>query len=329
MVWIKRAFKTIILILLAAVFVFFVIGLFPDSVEIPRGTNGSHLELGRTKLRVLQAGSGPDVLFIHGLPGTIEDWEPMVKPLVPSFRLTFFDRPGHGHSSAEGHQFTLQSNASAALQIIDRLKLKEVIVVGHSYGAAVAMAMAARDPASVRTYVMVGGVLTYYPGREVPTALHLVQIPVLGRGLSTVLSPFFGPAMLEEGVREAFYPNRDKMPPGFIDRAKRIWLSTKVSVTTAREKTNLASCQQQLMKQYSRIAEIKSKIILVHGKEDQTVHKRHSIDAQRKLPRSKLVLLPGIGHYVQFAEPEQLAGIIRDVAQVQKSKSKKRSKRAR
>jgi pimeloyl-ACP methyl ester carboxylesterase len=327
--WIKRVFKAIILVFLVAVFAFFVIGLIPDSVEIPRGTNGRHLELGKVKLRVLQAGSGPDVLFIHGLPGTIEDWEPMVKPLVPSFRLTFFDRPGHGHSSAEGHQYTLESNVRVALQLIERLGLKEVTVVGHSYGAAVAMAMAARDPSSVRAYVMVGGVVTYYPGREVPTALQLVQIPILGRGLSAAMSPLFGPTMVEEGVREAFFPNRDKMPPGFIERAKRIWLSTKVTVTTAREKSNLARCQQELMKKYSRIAEIKGKIVLVHGGEDQTVHKRHSIDAHRKLPRSKLVLVPGVGHYVQFADPGQLVEIIRDAAQPQRRKSEKRPRRAR
>jgi pimeloyl-ACP methyl ester carboxylesterase len=325
--WIKRAIKTIILILLVAVCVLFVIGLFPDSVEIPRGTNGRHLELGKVKLRILQAGSGPDVLFIHGLPGTIEDWDPMVKLLVPSFRLTFYDRPGHGHSSAEGHQFTLESNARVALKLIDRLELKEVTVVGHSYGGAVAMAIAARDPASVKAYVSVGGVVTYYPGREIPVELQLVQIPILGRGLSTALSPLFGPTMVEEGVREAFYPNRDKMPPGFVDRSKEIWLSTKVGVTTAREKTNLSSCQQELMKRYARIAEIESKIVLVHGAEDQTVHKRHSIDAHRKLPRSKLVLIPGVGHYVQFADPEQLAQIIRDVAP--RPKSEKRPRRSR
>jgi len=49
-------------------------------------------------IRYAQVGTGPDILFLHGAPGSMDDWLPMKDGLAANFRLTLYDRPGYGGS---------------------------------------------------------------------------------------------------------------------------------------------------------------------------------------------------------------------------------------
>jgi pimeloyl-ACP methyl ester carboxylesterase len=266
------------------------------------------LEVQGTRIRYRQVGSGPDLFFLHGMPGSLEDWEPMETLLAPSFRLTFIDRPGYGGSGAEGHEHTVEYSARVALRVIAELALEAVTVVGHSYGAITSIAMALHSPQTPRALVLVAGPLMPSPPFRVEPAYHLVRIPVLGPRLLGALAPLVGRPLLEQGVRAAFHPNEDAIPPGFMDRARQTWLSPKVAVTVAREKLNLALSQRRLCDQYAGLGQ---RLVLVHGTKDRMVPPAHSIQVHQRVKGSELVLLEGVGHMVQLARPEELARIIR------------------
>src|SRR5690554_5665765 len=53
------------------------------------------ITIGDEKIRYLQKGEGKDILFIHGTPGSIEDWKELIDSLSQNFRVTAFDRLGH------------------------------------------------------------------------------------------------------------------------------------------------------------------------------------------------------------------------------------------
>lgn len=288
-----------------------IVGLVPDRAQIPAGEQGRHVELPGAKLRYHQVGSGPDLLLIHGLPGTIEDWKPLVPLLSSSCRMTFIDRPGHGYSSAQGHRYNVEHNARVALELIDRLGLKNVTVVGHSYGGAVSMGMAVRNPPAVRAFVLVGAVVSSRGKHPMDPEMYALRLLVVGPGLARLIGPVIGPGKVEAGVRDAFHPNEDAMPPGFIERAQRIWLTGRVAVTIARERSNVDRDLEQLEPRYGGI---RNKLVLVHGKQDRLVSVQQAVDLHRKLPATELVLLDGVGHYVQFARPAELARVIRRVA---------------
>ncbi len=307
----KRAIKIVGLGLLSlcllVVILVVILGLIPDSVEIPAGTSGRYLAVRGAKIRYHQTGAGPDLLLIHGLPGSIEDWGPLERLLAPAFRLTLIDRPGHGYSDAGGHDYTVQHNAEVALAVIEALRLREVTVVGHSYGGATVMAMAVRNPPAVKAFVSVSGVVHRASG-EVDPNLRALDLPVIGRGLAALGSKLAGPGMLEEGVRAAFRPNTDAMPPDFMARAERIWLTRRVSVTLAKERIRLATSLAALVPRYGSI---RKRLLLVHGRRDEVVPFEQSVKVQRMVKGAELIALDRVGHYPQFACPERLAAIIK------------------
>lgn len=265
------------------------------------------VEVQGTQIRYRQAGTGPCVFMIHGLPGTLEDWQPLWEQLAPTCQLVAIDRPGHGQSGTT-LPHTLEQNATVALGVIDRLGLTEVTVVGHSYGGATAVAMAAQHPAAVRAVVALAPPSLPEPAHRIETPMHLARVPLLGDRIIATFSPLLGPKMVARGIRAAFHPNDSALPPGFIERNQRIWLSAKVSVTTAQEKVGLAASQRRLVRCY---AGIKKKLVLVHGTEDRLVPTDQSWGLHRMVPASELILLEGVGHYIQFARPKELAEIVR------------------
>ena len=118
----------------------------PDTA-LPAGGRGRFVALDGVRLRYVQAGQGTDVLLIHGSPGSVEDWDPVFDRLAAGHRVTAFDRPGHGYSEGHGLPHTVAGNARAALGLVRALGLRDVVVVGHSYGGATALTLGpARAP---------------------------------------------------------------------------------------------------------------------------------------------------------------------------------------
>src|SRR5688500_13943110 len=102
--------------------------LYTPDPTMPRGFAGEHVTVLGLPLRVQQQGSGRDVLLIHGSPGTLEDFAPISRALARDFRVTAYDRPGHGFSGVNG-QYSLAFNAEIARALIERLGLRRTIVV--------------------------------------------------------------------------------------------------------------------------------------------------------------------------------------------------------
>jgi pimeloyl-ACP methyl ester carboxylesterase len=110
------------------------------------------LELGRDRsLHLVQAGTGPDLLLIHGALGTHHDWltSPVAEPLARDFRVTIVDRPGHGLSRRPRFSGTPRDQAAQIVEGMDRLGIERAVIGSHSYGGVVSLAMAERFPERV------------------------------------------------------------------------------------------------------------------------------------------------------------------------------------
>lgn len=278
------------------------------NLDIPPGVPGRHVDIGGTPIRYLQAGAGPDVLLVHGSPGTVEDWEPVFARLTVHFRVTAFDRHGHGYSGGATRPHTPAENAAVVRGLIRALGLRDVILVGHSYGGITALQLATEHPAEVRTFVMVGS-RAYGPVRVDPL-YRVLAIPALGRGVAAVLAPFVGPSRIDTGVRESFGPNLGAMPADFVARRAPIWMRPTVSAALSEERVTLAAALAAMGPRYR---EIKARTVIVCGEQDARSH----VDAlrlAREIPGARLVVLPDTGHYVQYARPDALIGLIEEAA---------------
>jgi pimeloyl-ACP methyl ester carboxylesterase len=309
----SRIFKLSGIVLVCIVGIFFVLGLIPDKGSIPQGFGGKFVTVDGAPIRVEQVGSGPDILFIHGLPAMLEVFDPLKNYLSPSCRLTLFDRPANGFSSAKGSKYTIEYNAHIALELIKKLNLKNVVVVGHSYGCSIAMAMALQDTVNIKALVLLGNQCMYYDEPVKKSMLGaLFRIPVFGRGVAFLIGKTMGKKLMDETLRQAIFPSDPKLLGDLIEKAQTYWTTPKVLIDYSKEKRASPFSRKLMVPRYKNI---KAKVVFIHGEQDRLVPVKHSVDASRLVERSTLILLKDDGHFPQYTRTDEIAEIILKEAQ--------------
>jgi len=296
-------------------FLFILISYVPRYFEkdvkgIPAGFKGSYVTVSGLNIRVNQLGSGQDLLFIHGIPGSIEDWDPIAKNLSRDFRVTLYDQPGHGFSDMPDMGFNLEYNAKIAFELINKLHLNNVIVVGHSYGGSVIMQMAIKQSNKIKAFIPIAGAV--YPLDAVNPLYRLIGLPIIGRGLAGIASLTLGPDMILEGIDNAFFPNKQAISDDFVKKRLKIWLQAKVIVTTAKEESNLNTNLVRIMSNYKMI---NKKFHIIHGYDDLLVPAKDSITLHEKIKNSKVTVIGNTGHQVQFVRPKAIISAIHHVSE--------------
>ena len=114
------------------------------------------VNVGGLDLHYLQVGTGPDVVLIHGLGGNLAIWFlQLVGKLRNEFRFTAYDLRGHGKSDMPTTGYTTLDMAQDLRGLLDALNLQKVHIVGHSWGADIAMHFAILNPDRVDRLVVV------------------------------------------------------------------------------------------------------------------------------------------------------------------------------
>lgn len=279
-----------------------------ETLVIPAGYVGNYTEVLNIPIRYHQVGHGPDILFIHGRPGSIEDWQPLVEALAPHYRLTFYDRPGNGFSGKPRH-YTLAQNADVALALIEQLRLDHPVVVGHSYGGGVVMALAVRKPENIKAFVSIGGCA--YPSEPFDIIFSLLRIPYVGRGIIALLPKKTNCEMIRDGILESFHPNEKDLPADYVDARCKIWSQPKNTLTLAREGGSFNAELKKIVPQYPGITHT---IYLVHGDQDKLVSVEESKKVNASAPRAPLTVLADTGHMVQYIRTAELIKVIEAAA---------------
>src|SRR4051812_43571302 len=103
------------------------------------------------RLHYQQVGEGPDVVMVHGITGHLAIWHLRTAPaLADDFRITTYDLRGHGYSDAPPSGYSPDAMATDLIELLDALEIERPVIVGHSYGADIALYHAARHPERVR-----------------------------------------------------------------------------------------------------------------------------------------------------------------------------------
>ena len=109
--------------------------------------HGKFLTAGGFKLHYLEQGSGPPIVMIHGLGGQLRNFHYLLDDLATDHRVVLMDRPGAGYSRPS--QPGPRTHARALLALMDALGIERPLLVGHSMGGAVALALALEHPERV------------------------------------------------------------------------------------------------------------------------------------------------------------------------------------
>jgi pimeloyl-ACP methyl ester carboxylesterase len=109
-----------------------------------------------TTLHYLRAGTGPDLIMLHGMTGNLATWHLRIVPLLqPHFRITTYDLRGHGRSSMPPSGYTTRDMAGDLLALMDALGIEGADLAGHSFGADIALHFALLHPGRARRLMLI------------------------------------------------------------------------------------------------------------------------------------------------------------------------------
>lgn len=107
-----------------------------------------------------RVGDGPDVVMVHGITGNLAVWHLRLVPaLCDELRLHTYDLRGHGHSDVPPTGYSPDDMAGDLLELLDALELERPALVGHSYGADIALYLAANHPERVSKVIAIESAL--------------------------------------------------------------------------------------------------------------------------------------------------------------------------
>jgi pimeloyl-ACP methyl ester carboxylesterase len=266
----------------------------------------AHPPLGRfvhvdgVKLHYLDEGDGPPLVLLHGLGSMVEDFvlSGLVREASKRYRVIAIDRPGYGHSERpRRYRFGAAVQAGLVRQALQALDVHRPIVLGHSWGTLVAMALALDHPEVPRSLVLASGL--YFPSARLDAPLLAPPaIPLLGDLLSRTLSPLAARAMWPGFLKLIFAPA--PVPAAFA--AFPTWLALRPGQLRAVAEDGLATLGATL-RTVRRYGELKLPVVMVAGERDRYVSARaHSVRLHRRLPASRLLLSPHAGHMVHHSD---------------------------
>ena len=274
------------------------------------------LDLGAARsLHLRQAGEGRDVLLIHGALTTSHDWlaSPVAAALAKTCRVTVIDRPGHGDSLRPRFQGTPRAQATQIAQALERLGVSPAIVVGHSFGGLVALALAESRPEIVSALVLLAPIAFPEPRALEHSLLAPRALPFAGPVLSHLAGRLeidramlplvhrlmFDPQPVPEAWRETYPYDRILDPEALVfegeDAAAILPLSPAGTID---------------------VAAIRTPTHVLTGSGDRIVEdERQAKLLARLLPDARITEIEGAGHMLHHTHPEiVLSAIMEDVA---------------
>lgn len=274
---------------------------------------GRFLYVDGHRIHAVVTGKGPDLVLIHGASGNARDFtHDLTSQLARRYRVIVFDRPGLGYSDRINRTgATIRQQAEIMAKAAAQLGAHAPIVVGQSYGGAVALAWAVHCPGAISALVLLAGASQIWDGplsRYYRTLSH----PWIGPLVIPYLTAYVRDARVTAELDSIFTP---QLPPDGYNSHIGAGLTLRRAALRANalQRANLNEEIRALVPLY---AQITVPTELVHGSADMIVGLQvHSVPLQRQIPNACLTVLPGIGHTPQHsAKPQVIAAIDRAAA---------------
>lgn len=286
---------------------------FNATIEARYPPIGEFVDVEGTRIHFDRRGSGPAVALIHGASGNLRDFTFSMSDALAAqgYTALAFDRPGFGYSERpEGETYTPSAQAEVLRGAVAALGIEAPIVLGHSFGGAVASAWAVDAPESVSGAVIVSGVTYPWPAGDNyfhaaastsllgPPINAMMRSRVLSRGAGGAVTWVFKPQTPPEGYATYIGAELASRPETFRENGRDI--------------TNVNDAMAELSPQYPKLS---VPVELLHGTADEIVPiEEHAKRFKADAPQVRLTELPGIGHMAHHVAQDEVIAAVQRIA---------------
>ena len=256
------------------------------------------IEVDGERIHLVERGSGPPLLLVHGFPSNATAWSMVMDRLEPHFAMVAPDMVGFGQSTRRPRRpLGGEDYAIRLAGLLDALGLEHVDVAGLSWGGSVAQRLAARYPERVDRLVLVASV-------SAARWLPLGTANLLGLAVA-IRFPRVGRLAVRRFLNRVAGDPRlplDELVRGYVDP-----LQEPNTLATLRRFVRDTAATAPI-----DLGRVRAPTLVIAPQADRIVAPTVGAEIAASIPDARLEELPGVGHAVQFEDPSTVAALILD-----------------
>ena len=255
----------------------------PADIDVPQETRFAEVDGWRLHIR-LEGDHGPPVVLLHGYSSTLFEWMSVAPAICAHHRCLLVDLPGFGWSDKREGDYSPSALAGFVLAVMQQQGFDSAHIIAHSWGAAIALALAYQHPERVRSLVLVGAWVYY---EQLTSFMKWARVPGLGEFLFTL----FFDEQPEMRYEQVYHEPELHVREEDVVKMKRFLKRRGVKRAALQ-----AARDQELEKMARYYPEINHPALLIWGEEDKVSLPFYGHRLAGDLQDSQLVFLPRCGH---------------------------------
>ena len=237
-------------------------------------------------VRVLAAGHGAPLVFLHGVSGFLSD-DAFLERLASRYRVYAPERPGYGESTGEELLENMLDFALHGWDVVSALRLERPHLVGHSLGGMIAAEMAAIAPNDVGKLVLVGAAGLWLPEHPVPDLFSCFLPQDYARLLFHDADA--GQAMLVGGMD---FGGMEALAEFYITNSRRMATAGKLLFPIPDRYVT------------KRLYRVTAETLVLWGEEDRLMPPVYGEKWRALIAGARLVQIAGAGHMLPYEQPD-------------------------
>jgi len=250
------------------------------------------------KMHYLTCGKGPAIAFIHGSGTDSYSWRNNVHALSKYFKLYVLDLIGSGDSDKPKTNYCLSFFTQQIYQFLQKVRIRKIILVGASWGGALALSFAIEFPKIVDKLIIIDSITPYPIVKGIKASQKRFKaLTQINQGKK---STEWGRKILEELLKEGYY-NQEAVTNEVVNRQFKMW-------KTAEGRTAQIAIRSQcdFREIIGEVGTIQQKVLLIWGEKDPWHPLAAAKQLQKKIKKSKLVIVPNAGHAPHETHPDSV-----------------------